>query len=61
MSETLLFKRPLDKNSQLTYLNVVAVCPISVISIRSLIAVDNFGLGFGVFIGSVAHGPSSIV
>ena len=43
------------------YLDVVTVRPVSDTTIRKLGIVRDFGLGFGVFIGSVTHGPSSTV
>ena len=48
-----------DISSQLTYWDVVTVCPVSVSSIRQLRIVRDFSFRFGVFIGSVTHGPSS--
>ena len=44
-----------------TYRYVVTVGPVAVTSIRKLSAVCDFGPGFDIFIGSVTHGPSSIV
>jgi len=41
--------------------NVVAVCPVSITSIKKLWIVGNFGSGFGFVCRSVAHGPSSTV
>ena len=47
--------------SQSTYRYVVTVGPVAVTSIRKLSTVCDFGPGFDIFIGSVTHGPSSIV
>ena len=48
-------------SSQLTYWDVVTVCPVPVSSITQLGIVGDFCLGFGFVIGSITHGPSSTV
>ena len=46
---------------QLAYRDVVAVGPVADISIRKRGIICDLGPGFDIFIGSVTHGPTSIV
>ena len=48
-------------SQQSTYWDVITICPVTVTSIRKLRVVGDLSLKFDVFIGSVTHGPSSIV
>ena len=46
---------------QSTYRDFVAVGPVADISIRKRGIICDLGPGFDIFIGSVTHGPTSIV